>query len=533
MNRVLKFWVCLVVSVLISPLPAFASQLTTYTAAFTEVKLVESFDAETESPGKGNPLDGVDWIHQQVPYVAFRAYSDPADPDGSYYDSGLPLAGFAYNVDRSALSTPVVPYAGMSPPMALRTVPFQYTLPPEKWDMTDFWPVLYEETGMPGLDILGWEQLGAYGFWMPGMYYPYEGPWALHAKSVGAWAGSEASASGVTSHYYFGLDVTPPRGLDNFHAADGTASVIPRAVRTFIWDNPCSTSLVATGYDELSGDSRWAVWVNGTRQNPPEDANNDGIWTSDFTNTLWAPYASLTISSFHPGMNTLEVACVDFAGNIGPRTSYSFYSDTDTPTISILTPASAGATLGLTPFFSVDATDRAGIQRVTFSVDSTGIATMTAAPFDYRATLSTAAYAEGTHTFSATVTDLYNRSRTATRSFVLDYDADAPPDPSKLYQETTITVTGQGADGLGVAGTDVMHPMSWYSGLYPEMSFLTTAPVNGFAYCLDHTTGTLPVMPSPGATGTAYASAASLPATTGSAAQVLLPGGSRGVDIPG
>ena len=107
---------------------------------------------------------------------------------------------------------------------------------------------------------------------------------------------------------------------------------------------------------------------------------------------------AVSIEDLAPGRNIVDVAAVDAAGNEGPITSIVTYSDTDTPTISIVTPT-PGQIVRSSTRFSVIATDSAGITSVRYEVDGVPVGFSTKSPYSLTADLS--AFLGGSHTLSA------------------------------------------------------------------------------------------------------------------------------------
>ncbi len=244
----------------------------------------------------------------------------------------------------------------------------------------------------------GWlaRQLSAYS--MPGMHDPVEGVWYVHARSVLA---TVTPPEGRLAELKFGLDITPPRAIPraDIQFTDGHGSVVPFTRRDLLWKSGQGKT-----YDDLSGDSRFAVYLNGTKKRT--------AWIV----TSW-PHMGVSIEDLPAGKNIIGVAAVDAAGNEGPITSLTSYVDTDTPTISIVSPA-PGQVVRSRVAASVDATDTGGISGVRYEVDGTTIGVSTVAP--YSMTLDLSDFSDGRHVLKAVVTDLYGRTATAIRSFILD-----------------------------------------------------------------------------------------------------------------
>lgn len=117
--------------------------------------------------------------------------------------------------------------------------------------------------------------------------------------------------------------------------------------------------------------------------------------------------------------------------------------DTTNPTVSILAPASGSVVAGQVTI-SVDASDDVGIDTVTFTVDSTEIGQMVAAPFDQ--VWDTTVFADGSHQIMVMAVDLSGNSQIA--SVTLTVDNTPAPDTTK----PTVTILSPAA-GSTVSGT--------------------------------------------------------------------------------
>lgn len=297
------------------------------------------------------------------------------------------IGGFSYTVDRQPgqiLARPGVP--------STSTPPF-----------TSYAPITAGLQGVPlsdgHLQLAGWLARQAAPYVAPPgkvLHDPREGLWFLHAQSIASNGWNPPYGKEAVSPFF--IDVTRPLGpIRNIHIVReaGASNVVSQTVCDVLWDN--------SGYDELSGDASWDVKLNG------------GSLTNFYNVQAW-PTAAFTVENLNPGLNTLQIACVDFAGNVGPYTSYQIFSDPDTPTVAFTRPT--GTIIGIKPTITVDAVDKGGIKSVVYQLDGVTIASPTTAPYSITPNLSS--FATGAHVLSVTVTDMMDRTATATKNVTLD-----------------------------------------------------------------------------------------------------------------
>lgn len=341
--------------------PAIAADTGSVTFAFTD-----------HEPGLGDetylPVDATPplWTNDLNPNVAFTAVTPTL------------TAGFVYTVDRLLGTVPVLPTPGSH--MAYAPVPGAAPL------------------ANATLDMRGWlaQQTALYS--MPGMRDPVEGAWRVHARTVAA---TITPPYGAPSEFVFGLDITPPRAVTHLQFVDASRTVVPFSRRDVVWDNG---TYLGTPYDELSGDTRFALYLNGAL-----------LRTTRLVKT--APFMAASFEDLAPGKSTIGVAAMDAAGNEGPITNIVTFSDPDTPTISIVTPK-AGQSVPRRFLVSVNTTDLGGVQEVRYEVDGAFIGKSVRAPYSLTADLD--GFAQGRHTLKAIVTDMIGRTAEATSPFVLD-----------------------------------------------------------------------------------------------------------------
>ena len=263
------------------------------------------------------------------------------------------------------------------------------------------------DTTIDMASVMAYPPLGGWPAPDPGTEQPVEGIWYLQYKAFTdlGWAESP------TNYVRFGIDLTSPTAPTGLVASPTTGTPLPGNVTAgtrmhFTW--------LSGDYDELSGVSYYQVLLDGVKVIP--DGANDQGRVVDIPGRA---EPAVTIENLTAGKHTFEVEAVDRAGNVGAATSTAVYSDPDTPTISITSPS--GSLIGVKPTVSATAADQGGVVSVVFRLDGTLISTMNSAPYSSRVDLS--AFSDGPHTLTATVTDRFGRTATASKSVTLDKTA--------------------------------------------------------------------------------------------------------------
>jgi hypothetical protein len=239
----------------------------------------------------------------------------------------------------------------------------------------------------------------------PGAEQAIEGTWYLQYKGFlnNGWAES------ATNVVKFGIDLTPPSTVDSLTASPTTdtamAGHVSAGTRTHI-------TWLGKDYDALSGVAYYQVMLDGAKAIPLDTGDTQGR-VFDIPGRA---EPGVTIENLTPGKHVIEVYAVDRAGNAGNSVSTTVFSDPDVPQIAIVRPSNG--LIGLHPLLEASATDVGGIQSVVFRFDGTVVLTKTSAPYSGTADLS--AFGAGTHTLTATVTDMFGRTVTATQTVTLD-----------------------------------------------------------------------------------------------------------------
>ncbi|NTU70319.1 MAG: hypothetical protein HGB10_00620 [Coriobacteriia bacterium] len=227
-----------------------------------------------------------------------------------------------------------------------------------------------------------------------------EGQWYLHYifYTDDGYAGTQ------TQSIPFGIDVTPPRAVSGLKSSPTTDMAYNGS-----WTAASRAHVTWTPgvYDDLSGVNYYQYRIDGVI--PTTGGLGRVVEVEGRT-----PF-SFTVENMPAGAHRISVAAVDRAGNEGPSTVTTFFSDPDVPTISF---GSFSRTISTTPKFTVNVADEGGIDRVVYALDAVAIGTNWASPYDLWPNLST--FTAGTHTLTATVYDKYQRSATATTTVTLD-----------------------------------------------------------------------------------------------------------------
>lgn len=381
--------------------------------------------------------DGQNWfLHTYAPTCSFDA-------------SGGVVNGFYYTLRR--LPYLADPSAPASDPANLNS----YAAVPYTEENQGLGANASPQSG--NVDLRWWaaHQPGPYA--ISGMHDPVEGQWYIRARSVQT---SETPHEGPVAEYFFFIDVTPPAGPIEGIVSPGAGLWTEYAHRDVLWSN---RGYFGTPYDSLSGDDRWYVTLNGEP-------------VATFLNVHGArygydyPYGYYTFENLRPGLNTIGVAAVDLAGNVGPITTYAAGVDTDTPKVSVSKPAASAWIAGTYPFTAY-ASDLAGISSVTFKIDGVTIKTAPGAGSgNYIASYNTKVLKYGAHTLIVEVRDMFGHVATTSRAFSVDNvpvglgSISDSPDPfypwiRDGYKDTT--------------------KFTWYSNKYAVSTWIQIAPSGG------------------------------------------------------
>lgn len=235
---------------------------------------------------------------------------------------------------------------------------------------------------------------------------PYEGVWWYNYRfytGYGLW-GTNISAP-------FGVDQTPPRAVSGLLASTTTRTA--DATQTFatsrvnlMWCN--------LPYDDMSGVGYFAVALDGVPIIP--DSSSAPSQGRVFPPASDTTSCSVTIEDLPAGSHTLAVNTIDRATNESAGRSVTIFVDPDVPTISITSPSAN--VIGVAPTIKVNAQDAGGVKKVDYQLDGYALGTATSSPFSLTADLS--GFVNGVHTLTATVTDMYGRTATTSKTVTLD-----------------------------------------------------------------------------------------------------------------
>ncbi len=310
------------------------------------------------------------WGKTTMPQFTFD-HPDPVTPGG--------IQGFYYVVDRSAdttlnLTDTATYYQSSSPVSTLVQL--------GSLNMVD----VYLNDAPSG----GWMYVD------PGMRVPWEGQWYLHMM----WYDMAANLY-TTHHVPIGVDLTPPLAVTGLVARPSWSYVGP--TNQWFATRRAHVTWEDKDYDALSEVAKYDIYVDGEYVTSKFEADHI--------------FESVTLEDLSGGKHTIDVFAVDRATNVSPRASAFFYSDPDTPTVSITSPVNGGK-VGLNAVFSATAKDEAGIQWVDFAIDGVSFATDRGAP--YTATKNMSAYSTGTHTITARAKDMLGREVSTSHTFTID-----------------------------------------------------------------------------------------------------------------
>ena len=345
------------------------------------------------------------WVNKMRPSI----FVTPINPDPAYPDEGS-IAGIIYTVDKSADST-----------INIST--------PEKY-FRQTWANNSSDLNIT-VDLLSVLNFPPVGGWPPpgfGENSAAEGQWYFHfvPYTTGGFAGS------VTQKIPFKVDLTQPSQATSVVVSP---SLSTSDAGTWTSGSRAHVSWNIDTYDLLSGMWHYLVTIDG-------QSATGGIIDG-------AP-GTFTIEDMPAGQHLVGVTTVDNAGNLGTAASAYFYSDPDTPTITLTSPINH--VIDYTTTITVDATDAAGDPTVVFKLDSTTLATDSAAPYSLRPDVF--ALPPGAHILSATATDHLGRSATTTTAVTVI----APAAPSIAISEPSGSSLVHSGPITAVPGTNTVEP---------------------------------------------------------------------------
>ncbi len=303
-------------------------------------------------------------------------------------DPNSPIGGFYYLIDRNP-----------STDMTVTAVPSYYHS--MRREGTSF------ELGIVNiLDVYNFDAPpGGWAYWEPGMRLPYEGHWYMHLAWELPGATPAEHKLSKTHHIPINIDLTAPLPVSKLVSrpsisyVGSTSKWFPTRRMHLTWEDK--------KYDALSGSIYFRILVDGK--------DKTGLLTggSSF-------YNSLTLEDLPGGKHAVDLIVIDRALNESAKARTYYYSDPDTPTVSVTVPA-AGERMPRNSTFKVNAFDEAGLQWVKYYVDGVLIGTTSTSP--YSLTKNMSAFANGTRTLKVVVKDMYGRQVQTTRSFTLDKNA--------------------------------------------------------------------------------------------------------------
>jgi hypothetical protein len=238
-------------------------------------------------------------------------------------------------------------------------------------------------------------------------------------------------------------------------------------------DNPPSVSIV----DPVEGQtiaSTYRVLVSASDDSAVtvvELSIDGGAYTditANFDGTYY--YYDWDTTGYPDGAHTLQARATDDAAQTTDSTIVNVTVDNvdDPPTVTITNPAE-GATVSGSVDVTADASDDRGVAQVEFFVDGGSIGVDTDGTDGWSASWDTTAYADGSHTVSATATD--TGAQTASDSVTVTVDNAGG---------ITLTATGYKYRGLQKADLEWSGATSTNVDVYRDGALLTTTANDGF-----------------------------------------------------
>jgi hypothetical protein len=260
------------------------------------------------------------------------------------------------------------------------------------------------------IDLQGIFNYPPAGGWRPfpvvGAAKPIEGPWYLNL----VWFTSKGYTSTRTYHIPMGVDLTPPSKVESLAVSPTVNSADATSV---IGTSRVHISWKPKEYDALSGVAYYQVVLDGSTVIPDSPSNPA---QGRVYNIPGVAPSSVTIEGLAPGAHQIGIQAVDRATNAGTVVTKTIYCDPDVPTISISKPS--GTLIGPKPTVTATAADKGGVKSVVFKLDGVVISTATGAPYSGACDLT--GFGSGAHTLTATVTDMFGRQATASKTVTLD-----------------------------------------------------------------------------------------------------------------
>lgn len=296
-----------------------------------------------------------------------------------------------------------------------------------------------------------------------------EGQWYLHYKFFSNFAYSTRQ-----HNIAFGVDVTPPTAVTGLTL--NSAIGVPIAPGQWVPTSRAHLTWDSGPYDSLAGDAYYQVFVDDVPAVPESPANpaQGRVYVLPFLPTP----NSITIENLPAGSHKVSVAVVDRATNVGPTRDVYFNSDPDTPTISLSVASLTGTLANLLAL----ADDKGGVEKVEFFCDGVPVGTKTAKPYGLAVDMTP--FGSGTHTFTATVTDMLGRTATATAGTTIDMSGG-------FSAELATTV-----DGVVHAGA-APSPLQFVAARTISVDFSSDIELDAFGYSLSRSPDTSPTVPSP------------------------------------
>ncbi|MDZ4168997.1 MAG: FG-GAP-like repeat-containing protein [Coriobacteriia bacterium] len=271
------------------------------------------------------------------------------------------------------------------------------------------------------------------------------GQWYLHAVTKDV-----LGDVSVAVDYPFLADMEPPTTPV---PDDGVATYTASPRRTFTW---------APSVDALSGLSHYMVSINASSEAPADLAAVETTLTT----------TQFTVDGLSDGVHTFRVRARDKAGNYSAIGLHKAYVDAAPPELFVNEPPDP---VGVTPTFTIRATDGAEVTRITLSIDGTVLLSQNVSGTSVTTTMTPnlSSYAQGPHTLTIEAYDLLGHRGVFTRTISLD------------------------KSGLRPIITSTSHPSETsFANTYVFLGQILAAPDvvsgDGYYYVMDRSSNTVP-----------------------------------------
>lgn len=206
---------------------------------------------------------------------------------------------------------------------------------------------------------------------------------------------NELGPATVGWRYSYGVDLTPPQPVSGF--TSGFRNMATRwSRRAYTWD--------FKEYDALSRTALYRISRNG----------------KEIALVPALPFlpTRFMIEDLPAGKSTIGIQAVDRATNVSPVVTEDTWVDTDTPRVSIVTPAQNQWVSGSAYGFTASASDNAAVTSVKFMLDGVIRGVVSSPPYTVK--FDTRSLAPGHHVVTAEARDVIGNTASDTHDFYVD-----------------------------------------------------------------------------------------------------------------